>query len=149
MNKRFENFTFGIIKLYKLVQKIKLIEMREYGLKAIHVMCLYSLAVYGKITASELIKHTLEDKAAISRALKLLAEQGYVTYDADSYNSPIGLTEKGEKVAEAIDEKAQRAVDAAGGTLTQQQRETFYQCLGTISDKLEEYYKSMAVNVNE
>ncbi len=149
MNERFENFTFGIIKLYKLVQKIKLIEMKEYDLKAVHVMCIYNLFTHGKMTASELAKQTLEDKAAISRALKLLSEKKYLSYDADSYNSPIELTPLGVKVAEAICEKAQRAVDAAGGTLTEEQRNNFYQCLGTISDRLEEYCKTMSVTDNE
>lgn len=145
MNERFENFTFGIIKLYKLVQKIKLNEMREYDLKAVHVMCIYNLYTHGKMTASELSKQTLEDKAAISRALKLLSGKKYVTYNPDSYNSPIELTELGATVAEAIVEKAQRAVDAAGGTFTDEQRTTFYQCLETISEKLEDYCKNIAL----
>ena len=145
MNERFENFTFGIIKLYKLVQKIKLMEMREYDLKAVHVMCIYNIYTHGKMTASELSKQTLEDKAAISRALKLLSEKKYVTYGADSYNSPIELTELGVTVAKAIVEKAQRAVDAAGGTLTDEQRTNFYQSLEIISEKLEDYCKNMAL----
>lgn len=149
MNERFENFTFSVNKLYKLVQKIKLLEMREYGLKAVHVMCIYSLAVYGQMTASELVKRTLEDKAAISRALKLLSEKGYVAYDPDSYNSPVRLTDLGVAVSIAIDEKAQKAVDAAGGTLTDAQRKMFYECLDIISVHLEEYYKSFLEKENE
>ena len=144
MNRRFENFTFCIIKLYKLVQKIKLIEMKEFGLKGIHVMCIYNLSVHGKMTASELIKLTLEDKAAISRALKLLAQKQLVTYTSDGYNSPVELTELGVSVAEAIEDKAKKAVDAAGGTLSEGQRETFYECLETVSVRLEEYYKSIS-----
>lgn len=149
MNERFENFTFCIVKLYKLVQKIKLIEMKEFDLKAVHVMCIYYLYIHGKMTASELSKHTLEDKAAISRALKLLSEKKYLSYDADSYNSPIELTPLGVTVAEAISKKAQMAVEAAGGTLTDEQRSNFYQCLGTISERLEEYCKTVAVTDNE
>lgn len=144
MNQRFENFTFRINKLYKLVQKLRLIEMKEFGLKGIHVMCIYYLSVQGKMTASELIKLTLEDKAAISRALKLLLEKQLITYVSDGYNSPVELTKQGLAVAEAIEEKAKRAVDAAGGTLNAEQRETFYECLETVSVRLEEYYKSMA-----
>lgn len=149
MNERFQNFTTGIMKLYKLVQKIKLLEMREYDLKAVHVMCIYNLSVYGKMTASELSKLTLEDKAAISRALKLLSERNYVVYDPDSYNSQIALTELGELVARAIDEKAQKAVNAAGGSISEENRAVFYQCMDIITERLDEYYKSMAVNGNE
>ncbi len=149
MNERFENFTLSINKVYKLVQKIKLIEMREFDLKAIHVMCIYTLSVYGTMTASELIKHTLEDKAAISRAIKLLSEKGFVNYGADGYNAPVALTERGEEVAKAIGEKAQRAVDAAGGEFTDEQRKNLYECLGIVSERLEEYYRAMAGNENE
>ena len=80
MDKIFEHFTITILKLNKLVQKIKLYEMQEYGLKAIHVMCGYYLMENPDgLTASELVKLTLEDKAAISRALKTLQEKGFVT----------------------------------------------------------------------
>lgn len=147
MNDRFINFTFDVIKLYKLIQKIKLIEMREYDLKAIHVMCIYHLYAYGKLSAGELIKLTLEDKAAISRALKTLSEKKFVVFNRKGYNSPIELSERGAEVARAIDEKAQRAVDAAGGTLSDKQRVTLYDCLGVISNRLEEYYK--LINGNE
>lgn len=149
MDTRFENFTFRIIKLYKLVNRIKVLEMKEFGLKSIHVMCIYDLFVHGKMTASELTKLTLEDKGAISRALKMLLENGYVTYDSDGYNSPVALTDFGVSVAEAIVCKAQRAVDAAGGTLTEGQRTNFYECLEIVSKRLEEYYKSMTENGNE
>lgn len=149
MNERFENFTMSINKLYRLVQKIKLIEMKGFGLKAIHVMCIYTLSVYGAMTASELVKRTLEDKAAISRAIKLLSERGFVNYGADGYNAPAALTKRGEEVARAIGEKAQRAVDVAGGEFTDEQRKNLYECLGIVSERLEEYYRAMAVNENE
>lgn len=90
---RFENFTVSILKLNKLIHKIKLYEMEEYDLRAIHVMCIYYLNSYPDITATELAKLTLEDKAAISRALKMLAEKDYVNYTADGYNAKITLTD--------------------------------------------------------
>ena len=71
MEKIFEHFTISILKLNKLVQKIKQYEMQEYDLKAIHVMCGYYLNEHPEgLTSSELVKLTLEDKAAISRELK-------------------------------------------------------------------------------
>ena len=109
MNDRFQNFTFSIMKLNKLVNRIKLIEMKEFGLKGIHVLCIYDLFVQGAMTAGELSRVTLEDKAAISRALKLLA----------------------------------------GGTLTEEQRSNFYECLDIISSRLEAYYKCISGGENE
>ncbi len=38
MNERFENFTFLILKAGKLIQKIKNIEMKKFGLKAVYLL---------------------------------------------------------------------------------------------------------------
>ena len=147
MQNRFENFTITILKLNKLVHKIKLIEMKEHGLKAIHVMCIYYLNENkGGVTASELSRLTLEDKAAISRALSQLKELGLISYDFKAYNQPIVLTDKGEETARYILDKASMAVEAAGGGLTEEERENFYRSLLSISQRLEEYYYSLAEN---
>lgn len=149
MNARFENFTFCIMKLNKLVNRIKISGIKKFGLKGIHVLCIYNLYVHGALTARELIKLTLEDKAAISRALKMLAEKEIVVYDSDGYNSPVELTELGVSVAITIEAEAEKAVNAAGGTLTDEQRNNFYRCLEIISTHLEEYYKTMSESGNE
>ena len=44
MEKIFENFTTNVLRMNKYVNKIKTYEMKEYGLKAIHVMCIYYLS---------------------------------------------------------------------------------------------------------
>ncbi len=141
---RFENFTVSILKLNKLIHKIKLYEMEEYDLRAIHVMCIYYLNSYPDITATELAKLTLEDKAAISRALKMLAEKGYVNYTADGYNAKITLTDAGKAVSADIAQKAAAAVDAAGGSLSEKQRGEFYESLGAILKDLEKYYEKLS-----
>lgn len=144
MEKRFENFTITILKLNKLVQKIKLYEMEEYGLKAIHVMCIYYLDEHRQgLTAGELVKLTLEDKAAISRALRLLREKGYVQYDTNRYNAAILLTLKGEQVAAFIRERAEKAVDAAGGSLSEEERSLFYRSISSIAERLKAYYDGL------
>ena len=113
MDDRFENFTVTVLKLGKLVQKIKLFEMESYGLKAIHVMCIY-FAGLAPVTAVELCRLTSEDKAAISRALSLLKQKGYITYPAGAYNAEISLTEEGRKLCEFINVRATAAADFAG-----------------------------------
>ena len=145
MENIFENFTITILKLNKLVQKIKNFEMREYDLKTIHVMCLYYLKNHAEgLTASELAKLTLEDKAAISRALKVLKEKGYVNYDSNKYNADILLTDEGKKLALIICEKADLAVTASSYDFTDEQRNSFYIELKTIADNLEKYYHVLA-----
>lgn len=145
MINRFENFTITVLKLNKLIQKIKICEMRGYGLKAVHVMCIYYLDMNRNgLTASELAKLTLEDKAAISRALNLLREKGFVSYGSNKYNERVRLTETGEKASAYILEKADSAVNAAGGSVPDCEREIMYRSLGIIADNLEAYYQSLA-----
>ena len=144
MENIFENFTITILKLNKLVQKIKNFEMREYGLKTIHVMCVYYLGSRPEgLTASELTKLTLEDKAAISRALKVLHEKGYVSYDPNKYSAEIRLTDEGKKLANLISKKADKAVSAGSYDFTEKQRNSFYIQLLTIAENLENYYNGL------
>lgn len=149
MRDRFENFTLTILKLNKLVQKIKLCEMGDYGLKAIHVMCVYCLnAAPDGLTASDLAKHTLEDKAAISRALSLLRAKGYVNYDPKKYNSPVKLTKEGEKIAAFVAERAHNAVEAGSNGLDDEKRAEFYCTLERIASNLTDYYETLVKNRN-
>lgn len=145
MEALFENFTISVLKLNKLVNRIKQYEMEDYGLQSVHVMCLYYLArANDGIVAGELAKLTLEDKAAISRAVTLLAQKGYVTYDSRKYNTPVRLTEEGKAVAAYIDEKANRAVLAGkDDALTPEQRDAFYASLAVIGKNLQTYYEQL------
>ena len=97
MDDRFENFTVTVLKLGKLVQKIKLFEMESYGLKAIHVMCIY-FAGLAPVPAVALCSLTSEDKAAISRALPLLKPKGYIPYPAAAYYADLSLIEEGRQL---------------------------------------------------
>ncbi len=140
MEKIFEHFTINILKLNKLVNRIKQYEMKEFGLRAIHVMCGYYLTEYPDgLTASELAKYTLEDKAAISRAVATMRENGLVVCDLKKYNSNIVLTEKGRQFAQAVAQKAERAVIAGSADQTDAERKIFYETLETIVDNLTEY----------
>ena len=144
MEKIFEHFTISILKLNKLVQKIKQYEMQEYDLKAIHVMCGYYLNEHPEgLTSTELVKLTLEDKAAISRALKAMQDRGFVTYDPNKHNSPVRLTDEGRRFAASILERANKAVDAGSAVLSDEERELFYKSLASIAENLTKYYDSL------
>ena len=107
-------------------------------------MCVYYLfSRKDGLTASELSKLTLEDKAAISRALKTLQEKDYVIYDPDGYNAIIRLTDAGREFASVVCEKAEKAVNAGSCDFTDEQRGTFYKELQAIADKLEIYYNNL------
>ena len=141
MNARFENFTTSILKIYKLIQKIKLREMESFGLRAIHVMCVsYLEENRDGLTAGELVRLTLEDKAAISRALGTLRDDGYIEYITRSYNSKARLTDKGVDLARLIDERMSLAVDDVGEGFLPDETNTMYRLLDTITERLESYY---------
>ena len=142
---RFKNFTMSILRIHKLIQRIKLLEMDEYGLKAIHVMCLYLLDEHEEgLTAGDLIKYTLEDKAAISRGVKLLKEKGYVEHNDRKNNSLIKLTPSGKQVADAVTQSAKTAANYGGRNLDDETRETLYSALSDIADNLSEYYSKLS-----
>ena len=144
MEKVFENFAASVIKLNKLVQRIKQYEMRDYGLKAIHVMCVYHLNENPEgLTSSELVKLTFEDKGAISRALGTLQEKGYITYDKNKYNTPVRLTNAGKELAKVISDRSSKAVEAGSTDMSEKQRVEFYTFLEDIADKLSNYYASL------
>lgn len=144
MKDLFERFTITILKVNKLVQKIKVCEMKKFGLKSVHVMCLYYLNSHREgLTAAELVKLTLDDKAAISRALATMREDGYVEYDPASHNAPVRLTQKGIELADYTVERAAAAVKAGSADFSDEQREFFYKSLITISDNLEKYYQTL------
>ena len=146
MEDLFERFTVSILKLNKLVQKIKVYEMKKFGLKSVHVMCLYYLYSHNGVTSSELVKLTLEDKAAISRALATMRESGYAEYDPASHNAIVKLTPKGMELAEYIVGRAEAAVSAGSADFSPEEREFFYKSLITISDNLEKYYLELSKN---
>lgn len=144
MENRFENFTVTILKLNKLVHKIKLYEMEGYNLKAIHVMCVYYLSERGPLTAGQLCKLTCEDKAAISRALAILRERGFIVGEGGRYNARLSLTEEGRQLAVYINRKAEDAVEMGGRDLSVEERRIFYKALGTITANLENYYETIS-----
>lgn len=144
MKNVFEKFTASVIRLGKLIQKIKVYEMREYGLKAVHVMCVYYLGESEDgLTASELVKLTYEDKAAISRAIDALEERGAVIADAKTHGSVIRLTESGKMLAAAISQKTNLAVQACNAHFNENEKEFFYGSLEKITENITKYYENL------
>ena len=136
---RFQAFVSGITICYKYVQKIKTMEMTEFGLKGTHVMCIfYIYHSEEKLTATQLCQLCAEDKAAISRTLMTLQEKGYVECGEKKYRAHLTLTEEGKLLAERIDTLIEEWVSHGGDGLTEEQRTSFYHTLNLISDNLRE-----------
>lgn len=140
MKERFKTFTVLIAKISRNIKKIKNQEMAEYGLRSVHVTCLYYLYAEKSLTATELCECCEEDKATISRALDFLEENGYIvceTQHAKRYKSALVLTEKGAAIGQKITEKINCVLDDICIDLTAAQRAEFYRSLAIISDSLE------------
>ena len=74
-------------------------------------------------------------KPSVSRAMKLLREDGALTVDE---GGAIELTAQGRAAAEQVCERAALAVELAGGDLKEEERECFYRALESITGRLRE-----------
>ena len=134
---RFQAFVTGISVCYKYIQKIKSLEMTEFGLKGAHAMFLFFLHSHPEgLTAAQLSQLCAEDKAAVSSSLASLLEEGYIVSDEKKYRSRIRLTQRGEEVAYRIDQMIERWVESGGDGLTAQDRDVFYSSLELIANNL-------------
>ncbi len=135
---RFESFVTGITVCYKYIQRIKSMEMVEFGLKGTHAMCLfYLLQNPDGLTAAQLSTLCGEDKAAISRTVSELRALDYIAQESGkNYRAPLLLTEKGQSIAQKVNALIASWVTAGGDGLTEQQRTDFYQSLSMIASNL-------------
>ena len=107
MVRRFETFIIYINQIYRCVQKIKIREMMELGLKGTDVMCLFNLMRSDDgLTSAQLSLLCMEDKAAVSRAVSRLNEKGFITLedsgDKRRYRSKLKLSDNGRRAAEKM-----------------------------------------------
>ena len=145
MEERFKVFTVLVSKINRNIKRIKTEEMREYNLKSPHVSCLYYIYKMGELTATNLCDICGEDKAAISRTIDYLQENGYIAREESEkkhYNSQLSLTKKGKSVSEKIAQKIDKIVDLASLSLDNETRMAMYKGLTLINDNLEDYCKN-------
>lgn len=141
---RFETFTGSILELSRYLQKLKDLEMKPFGLRANHVMCLYYL---GKnpdgLTVTQLADVCKEDKAAVSRCLAQLVEQKLVSGDFPenkrSYRTKLYLTDSGQELVQKIYARVDAAMVGGSSGLSDAQRENLYTAMEMIINNLSRY----------
>ena len=143
---RFEDFVGLISLISKEIQRIKTVEAGKLGLKGSDIMCLYYLVKHPDgLTASELARVVDVSRAAMSRTIAHLAEDGFVEVgdaddeDASRYRAPVRLTEKGHEAARPLDDIIHRVLDEAGGELAMRQRLQMYDSLNHILERLKTF----------
>lgn len=126
-------------QVYKNIQRIKKQRMNSLGLKGTQVMCIYYLSIHPEgMTAADLSRITVEDKASISRILAELEEEGYITYETEpgrKYRLPPFSQKKAGKSGENSAADSSGHGSRAQG-LTDEEREIFYRALFQIADNL-------------
>ena len=141
MKERFEIFLTAIGQINRSLQKLKSMEMADFGLKGTHVMCLYQLQQHKDgLTSAQLAQLCDEDKAAISRSVSELREKGLVCQpdqEEKRYRKRILLTDQGLEITHAMDDKIIGAVMTAAKGYSQEERETFYHVLLQVSENLQ------------
>ena len=140
MISKYELFSASVSSLYRDIQRIERRETAKYGMKGPHAQCLLAMSRYPEgITATQICDICEKDKAAVSRTLAELEENGLVLRterNGSRYRALLTLTEKGKDAARTVNEKAQIAVELAGAGLDDAQREIFYAVLDVIAGNL-------------
>lgn len=143
MTERFEKFSYAIAEISRCWHKLTADELSKYGLKGSHATYLTALYRHEEgITAPQLCRLCGRDKADVSRMVSIMESKGLVVKESanrNMYRGLIKLTEKGKALASHICERASLATELAGSELSDEDRNTFYNALDTISKHLREF----------
>ena len=142
MQERYKEFTSLITSIYRSIQKIKNMEVKELGLKGKQVQCLYFLYHNEEgLNSKNLALYCMEDKAAISRTLKELENKGLVFLlkkDGKIYKNHYKLTDLGKENGKIIASKIDYWVIKAGSQLNEEEKNNMYNSLHQIEKSLKE-----------
>ena len=138
---RVEDCVFLIGAIDKEIQRIKTAELARFGLRASDLMIVHYLQKNPEgLTGADLARLADVDRAAVSRTVSRLAEEGFVEVgEATSrYRAPVRLTEKGYAVMTEASQIISDVVRKAGGGLIDEQRRALYASLSSVLSQLRE-----------
>lgn len=139
---RFEDFVGLITLISKEISRIKTVEAEKLGLRGSDIMCLYYLGQNEEgLTGADLARESDVTRAAVSRTLAHLEEDGFVEVCGEQatgsrYRAPVRLTEKGRQVNAEANEIIRRVVTEVGEELGDIQRVQMYRSLNLILERL-------------
>ena len=139
---RFREFSGLVSRAEKALQRVKTENVKDYGLRGVHVSCLLALHERPEgLTATELASVCGVDRAQISRGTAELRGLDLVCEASPGprrrYRGALELTEEGRaaaaEMAGIVDEKLQRV----SGDIPPEELTVFYRVFGAIVERLE------------
>ena len=139
---RFREFSGLVSRAEKALQRVKTENVKDYGLRGVHVSCLLALHERPEgLTATELASVCGVDRAQISRVTAELRGLDLVCEASPGprrrYRGALELTEEGRaaaaEMAGIVDEKLQRV----RGDIPPEELTVFYRVFGAIVERLE------------
>ena len=140
MVERFEKFSFLISEASRYWHKIASDEMEKYGLKGPHSVYLITMYRYPEgLTSPQLCELCGKDKSDVSRMMSIMEKKGLVKKEGvnqNLYRGVLKLTRKGIDAAEHLTKRVNLAVEIAGGEVSDEKRDIFYDVFEIISTNL-------------
>lgn len=139
MLSRYERLSSAISEITRLINRISADVMKSYGLRgSLAKYLLVMLRNHGGLTASKLCLLCERNKADVSRALSELEMLGLITKASNArYRAKMILTDRGSEIATDIANRAMDVITFAGKDVSEDERETLYRALDSISKNLE------------
>ena len=138
---RFLIFYQSFERVVKDIKKKEKSYMSEYGFRSVHMVCLLRIHHSEKgMTITQLAKASNTDKALISRVVKELTAEGFLTTktagEDKSYNKKYYLTEKSEKIAHDINEDIGEYMAKARIGIPEEDMLKFYETLSMLAQNI-------------
>jgi DNA-binding MarR family transcriptional regulator len=134
---RFLMFHRSLDRILKNIKKIEMSYMKEYGLRAVHLGCLLRIKQSEEgMTVTELAKESQTDKALISRVIKELSNNGFITTCGSGYNKRYLLTEKSEGIALDIINDVGHYMAQAREGIPEEDMQKFYEVLANLTNNI-------------
>lgn len=136
---RFLVFSQSLNRIVKDIKRLEKNYMSEHGLRSVHMGCLLCIKHSEKgMTITQLAKANKIDKALISRVVKELIGDGFLTTkSADkTYNKKYVLTEKSENITSQIETIITNHMARARAGVSEDDLNTFYEVLATLEHNI-------------
>ena len=136
---RFLVFSQSLNRIVKDIKRLEKNYMSEHGLRSVHMGCLLCIKHSEKgMTITQLAKANKIDKALISRVVKELIADGFLTTkSADkTYNKKYVLTEKSENITSQIETIITNHMARARAGVSEDDLNTFYEVLATLEHNI-------------